>query len=116
MGTMIQRFNWPRRTSRRALRTTQKDLKGSNDLLVLTRPDVISQTHEQYPGSQRLSIIRDNTFGCHRGGTRTTTACTAWRWMNLVAARLAPCRRQVLDAPARALWPVPGLAKTASIS
>jgi 5-methyltetrahydrofolate--homocysteine methyltransferase len=38
MGTMIQRTSWGGRLPRRALRDHPKDLKGNNDLLVLTRP------------------------------------------------------------------------------
>jgi methionine synthase I (cobalamin-dependent) len=39
-----------------------KDLKGNNDLLVLTRPDVIQEIHEQYLAAG-ADIIETNTFG-----------------------------------------------------
>jgi 5-methyltetrahydrofolate--homocysteine methyltransferase len=64
MGTMIQRVT-PQLTEAdfRGVRFKDhpRDLKGDNDLLVLTRPDVISRIHHQYleAGSD---IIETNTF------------------------------------------------------
>ena len=62
MGTMIQREKLTEETFRgERLRNHPRDLKGDNDLLVLTRPDVISAIHHQYleAGSD---IIETNTF------------------------------------------------------
>src|SRR6185503_15497837 len=62
MGTMIQRhklaeadFRGPRFAAH------QQELRGNNDLLTLTRPDVISAIHHEYleAGSD---IIETNTF------------------------------------------------------
>ena len=39
-----------------------KDLKGNNDLLQLTRPEVIREIHEQYLAAG-ADIIETNTFG-----------------------------------------------------
>jgi 5-methyltetrahydrofolate--homocysteine methyltransferase len=62
MGTMIQRHQ-PTEADFRGDRFAShaKDLKGNNDLLVLTRPDIISEIHHQYleAGSD---IIETNTF------------------------------------------------------
>ena len=62
MGTMIQRhrlteadFRGPR------LAGHHKDLRGNNDLLILTRPDVISGIHQQYLVAG-ADIIETNTF------------------------------------------------------
>ncbi|MES1254582.1 MAG: homocysteine S-methyltransferase family protein, partial [Acidobacteriota bacterium] len=65
MGTMIQR----EKLTEQAFRGTRfadspRDLKGNNDLLVLTQPGVISRIHHQYleAGSD---IIETNTFNCN---------------------------------------------------
>ncbi|MCK7494122.1 MAG: homocysteine S-methyltransferase family protein [Comamonadaceae bacterium] len=64
---MIQRYKLTRGRlpRRRASRTTRSDLKGNNDLLVLTRPDVIREIHEQYLAAG-ADIIETNTFGATR--------------------------------------------------
>src|SRR5256885_1749936 len=62
MGTMIQRHQLTEgdfRGSRFAAHT--HDLRGDNDLLVLTRPDVISEIHHEYLAAGS-DIIETNTF------------------------------------------------------
>src|SRR3954468_16496071 len=62
MGTMIQRCGLTEADFRGdRFRNHPRDLKGDNDLLVLTRPAVISRIHHQYleAGSD---IIETNTF------------------------------------------------------
>ena len=62
MGTMIQRHNLTEAEFRgKRFTNHSRDLKGDNDLLVLTRPDVITDIHRQYldAGSD---IIETNTF------------------------------------------------------
>src|SRR3954470_18159835 len=62
MGTMIQRYTLTEgdfRGSRFA--DHAKDLKGNNDLLILTRPDIISEIHGQYLEAG-ADIIETNTF------------------------------------------------------
>jgi 5-methyltetrahydrofolate--homocysteine methyltransferase len=62
MGTMIQREKLTEDVFRGGrFRNHDRDLKGDNDLLVLTRPDIISRIHHQYleAGSD---IIETNTF------------------------------------------------------
>jgi 5-methyltetrahydrofolate--homocysteine methyltransferase len=62
MGTMIQRHALTEADFRGGrFRNHPRDLKGDNDLLVLTRPDVIAEIHRQYleAGSD---IIETNTF------------------------------------------------------
>ncbi len=62
MGTMVQRHK-PTEADFRGerFRSHSRDLKGNNDLLVLTRPDIIGSIHRQYleAGSD---IIETNTF------------------------------------------------------
>lgn len=49
MGTMIQSFNLDEKDFRGQIFADSKtQLKGLNDLLVLTRPDVIESIHRQY--------------------------------------------------------------------
>ncbi len=62
MGTMIQRYKLEEEDFRGELfREHPLDLKGNNDLLCLTRPDIISEIHLRYleAGSD---IIETNTF------------------------------------------------------
>jgi len=62
MGTMIQRHQLTDADFRGdRFRTHPKELKGDNDLLVLTRPAVISQIHHQYLEAG-ADIIETNTF------------------------------------------------------
>ena len=61
-GTMIQRY----KLDEAAYRGTRfadwpSDLKGNNDLLSLTRPELISEIHEQYLEAG-ADIIETNTF------------------------------------------------------
>jgi 5-methyltetrahydrofolate--homocysteine methyltransferase len=62
MGTMIQRVQLTEADFRGdRFRSHSRDLKGDNDLLVLTQPDIIAGIHRQYleAGSD---IIETNTF------------------------------------------------------
>ena len=62
MGTMIQRYKLSEEDYRgERFKDHPSDLKGNNDLLSLTRPDVIREIHEAYleAGSD---IIETNTF------------------------------------------------------
>eukprot|EP00903_Cladosiphon_okamuranus_P004401 g4399.t1 len=62
MGTMIQRHNLSENDFRGSRFTDHAtDLKGNNDLLVLTRPDVIRSIHEEYLDAG-ADIIETNTF------------------------------------------------------
>src|SRR6476661_4775345 len=64
MGTMIQRYKLTEQDFRGdRFKDHAKDLQGNNDLLILTRPDVISEIHGQYlqagPDNRTLSISPD---------------------------------------------------------
>src|ERR1700704_6547592 len=62
MGTMVQRHQLTEADFRgQRFKDHPKDLRGNNDILVLTRPDVIAEIHRQYleAGSD---IIETNTF------------------------------------------------------
>ena len=62
MGTMIQRYRLTEADFRgERFREHRHDLKGNNDLLILTRPDVIGEIHRAYL-SAGADIIETNTF------------------------------------------------------
>src|SRR5580765_2506773 len=63
MGTMIQRYKLTEADFRgERFANHPKDLKGDSDVLVLTRPDVISAIHQEYLAAG-ADIIETNTFG-----------------------------------------------------
>jgi len=62
MGTMIQRYRLTEEDFRTPeLAAHPKSLKGNNDLLSLSRPDIIKQIHREYLESG-ADIIETNTF------------------------------------------------------
>lgn len=62
MGTMIQRYNLTEEDFRGdRFRDFDVLLKGNNDLLSITRPDVISEIHREYLAAG-ADIIETNTF------------------------------------------------------
>lgn len=62
MGTMIQRYQLDENDFRNeALKNHPKPLKGNNDLLSITRPDVIKAIHAQY-FEAGADIVETNTF------------------------------------------------------
>ena len=63
MGTMIQRYKLTEADFRgERFANHRRDLKGDSDVLVLTRPDVISAIHHEYLAAG-ADIIETNTFG-----------------------------------------------------
>ena len=62
MGTMIQRYRLGEEDYRGERYASHgHELKGNNDLLVITRPDVISQIHHAYLDAG-ADILETNTF------------------------------------------------------
>jgi 5-methyltetrahydrofolate--homocysteine methyltransferase len=119
MGTMIQRYRLTEADFRSGrFASHAKDLKGNNDLLVMTRPDVISEIHAAYLAAG-ADIIETNTFGATSIAQEDYGLGHIAREMNLAAARLAreaADRYSTPDKPrfvAGALGPTP---RTASIS
>ena len=119
MGTMIQRYKLSEAQFRgERFAEHGKDVKGNNELLSLTRPDIIREIHEQYLAAG-ADVIETNTFGA------TTIAQGDYELpelayeLNLESARLAraACDKfSTTEHPrfvAGALGPQP---KTASIS
>lgn len=89
MGTMIQRCGLTEADFRGTrFADHPRDLKGNNDLLVLTRPDVITDIHRQYLDAG-AHIIETNTFTATRiAQADYGTEHLAYE-INLAAARLA---------------------------
>jgi 5-methyltetrahydrofolate--homocysteine methyltransferase len=119
MGTMIQRFKLGEADFRNAaLAEHHKDLKGNNDLLSVTRPDVIFDIHAQYLAAG-ADIIETNTFGATAIAQDDYGLAPLAREMNLASARIARRAADAASTPdkprfvAGALGPQP---KTASIS
>src|SRR5215212_6709610 len=62
MGTMIQRHKLEEKDYRgERFKNWHKDIKGNNDLLSITRPDIIEDIHKQYLEAG-ADIIETNTF------------------------------------------------------
>jgi 5-methyltetrahydrofolate--homocysteine methyltransferase len=119
MGTMIQRYHLGEEAFRgERFEGHPKDLKGNNDLLVLTRPEVVRQIHEQYLVAG-ADLIETNTFGATSIAQEDYGLGSIAREMNVAAAQLAraACDKYATpDKPrfvAGALGPTP---RTASIS
>ncbi len=89
MGSMIQAENLTEDDFRGSRwRDTKNLLKGNNDLLPLTRPDIISKIHRLYLEAG-ADIIETDSFGAQRVTQGEYGTEDAVREMNLAAARLA---------------------------
>jgi 5-methyltetrahydrofolate--homocysteine methyltransferase len=66
MGTMIQQHRLEEADFRgERFKSHESDLKGNNDLLTLTRPEIIEQIHREYLEAG-ADIIESNTFNANR--------------------------------------------------
>ncbi len=119
MGTMIQRFKLNEAQYRgERFKDFHKDVKGNNELLSLTRPEVIRDIHEGYLAAG-ADLIETNTFGATTVAQADYDMADLAREMNLESARLARAACDKFSTPDKprfvvgALGPTP---KTASIS
>jgi 5-methyltetrahydrofolate--homocysteine methyltransferase len=119
MGTMIQRYKLSEADYRGPrFANHPHDVRGNNELLVLTQPQVIQEIHEQYLAAG-ADIIETNTFGATRIAQADYHMEDLVTEMNVEAASLAKaaCLKYATAAAPRfvagALGPTP---KTASIS
>ncbi|HRO59317.1 MAG TPA: homocysteine S-methyltransferase family protein, partial [Burkholderiaceae bacterium] len=63
MGTMIQRYKLDEAQFRgERFASLDQDVKGNNELLSLTQPQIIREIHEQYLEAG-ADIVETNTFG-----------------------------------------------------
>jgi 5-methyltetrahydrofolate--homocysteine methyltransferase len=122
MGTMIQRYKLTEADFRGdRLKNHPKDVQGNNDLLILTRPDVISEIHHQYLAAG-ADIIETNTFSSTsivqsdyaleslayelnlEGARLARAACDEWNAKTparprLVAGSMGPANRTLSISP-----------------
>ena len=129
MGTMIQRFKLGEAQYRGEgytgpdgagdrFKDFPRDVKGNNELLSITRPDVIRDIHERYLAAG-ADLIETNTFGATTIAQEDYKMADLAREMNLKSAQLARAACDKYSTPdkprfvAGALGPTP---KTASIS
>ena len=98
MGTMIQKHRLEEADYRgERFRDWPRDLKGNNDLLSLTRPDVIRRIHQLYLEAG-ADIIETNTFNSNRISLADYGQEAFAREFNVAGARLA---REAADAMTR---------------
>ena len=129
MGTMIQRFKLGEAQYRGEgytgpgsqgdrFKDFSHDVKGNNELLSITRPDVIRDIHERYLAAG-ADLIETNTFGATSVAQADYGMEDLAVEMNLASARLARAACDKFSTPDKprfvcgALGPTP---KTASIS
>lgn len=119
MGTMIQRFKLSEAQYRgERFKDFHKDVKGNNELLSLTRPDVIQDIHEGYLAAG-ADMVETNTFGATTVAQADYDMADLAVEMNDESARIARAACDKFSTPDKprfvvgALGPTP---KTASIS
>jgi len=119
MGTMIQRLKLTEERFRgQRFKDFPRDLKGNNDLLSLTCPDLIADIHRQYLAAG-ADLVETNTFNATSIAQHDYGMADLAREMNLASARLARAACDEFSTPdkpryvAGALGPTP---RTASIS
>ncbi|QEA12988.1 homocysteine S-methyltransferase family protein [Comamonas flocculans] len=119
MGTMVQRLKLTEAQFRgERFKDLRKDVKGNNELLVLTRPQCITDIHEGYLAAG-ADLIETDTFGATSVAQADYDMQHLAREMNVAAARLARAACDKFSTPEKprfvvgALGPTP---KTASIS
>ena len=129
MGTMIQRFKLNEAQYRgegyagpggakQRFKDFHRDIKGNNELLSLTRPDVIRDIHEGYLAAG-ADLIETNTFGATTVAQADYDMADLAIEMNYESARIARAACDKFSTPDKprfvvgALGPTP---KTASIS
>ena len=119
MGTMVQRLKLSEAQFRgERFKNFHKDVKGNNELLVLTQPQFISDIHRGYLAAG-ADLIETDTFGATSVAQMDYDMQDLAREMNVAAARLARAACDQFSTPDKprfvvgALGPTP---KTASIS
>src|SRR5215813_11845477 len=94
MGTMIQRHQLTEADYRgERFKDWPTDLKGNNDLLSLTQPQIIKEIHKEYLAAG-ADIIETNTFNAQRVSLADYHMEELAYEMNLAAAKIA---REAID-------------------
>ena len=101
MGTMIQRYKLTEEDYRGArFAGFGHDLKGNNELLSITRPQVIREIHEQYLAAG-ADLIETNTFGATAVAQADYKLADLAYEMNVASARLARAACDRFSTPDR---------------
>ena len=103
MGTMIQRYKLEEEDFRGDRFAGHPiDLKGNNDLLCVTRPEIISEIHRLYLEAG-ADIIETNTFNANSISQADYELESIVPEINISAARLAKetCEKFMQDNPGR---------------
>ncbi|HYJ65801.1 MAG TPA: homocysteine S-methyltransferase family protein, partial [Parafilimonas sp.] len=89
MGTMIQRHKLSEADYRgQRFKDWSSDIKGNNDLLCLTQPQIIKEIHKQYLEAG-ADIIETNTFNAQKVSLADYNMQSLAYEINLEAARIA---------------------------
>jgi 5-methyltetrahydrofolate--homocysteine methyltransferase len=121
MGTMIQRHKLDEAGYRGArFKDWQRDIKGNNDLLVLTQPKIIAEIHEAYLEAG-ADILETNTFNAQRISMADYGMEELAYEMNVAAAKIARAAadkwtKKTPDKPRFVAGAVGPTNRTASIS
>lgn len=94
MGSLIQQYKLTEADFRgERFKNFNQDQKGNNDLLCITRPDVIAEIHKQYLEAG-ADIIETNSFSSNRVSMADYDLQTICYELNLAAAKVA---RKIAD-------------------
>ena len=119
MGTMIQGYQLTDADYRgERFADWPHDIKGNNDLLSLTKPELISEIHEKYLMAG-ADIIETNTFNAQRISLADYHMGDLTREINLASVRLARAAAEKYSTPEKPRYVVGILgptSKTASLS
>ncbi|MDR3417754.1 MAG: methionine synthase [Nevskia sp.] len=119
MGTMIQGYRLGEADYRgERFKDWAHDLKGNNDLLVLTQPQIIREIHRKYLAAG-ADIIETNTFNSQRISLADYRMEELAYELNLEAAKLARLEADAASTPERPRFVAGALGptnRTASIS
>ena len=121
MGTMIQRYKLDEDGYRGVrFKDWHRDVKGNNDLLVLTQPQIIGKIHEEYLEAG-ADILETNTFNAQRISLADYGMEDIAYEMNVAAAKIARAaadkwNKKTPDKPRFVAGAVGPTNRTASIS
>lgn len=119
MGTMIQKYKLSEEDYRgQRFKDYPSPLKGNNDLLSITKPEVISEIHEKYLDAG-ADIIETNTFSANSVSMADYNMQKLVYELNLASAKLAKnaCQKYATpDRPRFVAGSIGPTTKTASIS
>lgn len=116
MGTMIQRYNLAEKDYRgEQFANWHKDLKGNNDLLSITQPQIIREIHREYLKAG-ADIIETNTFNANAVSMADYDMQHLAYDLNVAAAK---CAREAVEESGKQAWVAGALGplnKTLSLS